>query len=352
MLSQKKLLPINQLQPGMVSSMDINFEGKVLLAKGVAITEQIIEKLKKTYIFDKVEVFIEDSSNKPLIIKTNPVEDTEATFNEFSLNLKNIFDKLTDSKVPSIVDIRIFTQKIQEEFNAIGPVLKDIIFYGNGDNSIYRHSVNVAAISFILGKWLNLSPMDLNLLCYSAVLHDFGKMQILNSIFVNKNNFTPEEYEVYKTHPVIGYHFIKKIPYISPSVGEAVLLHHEKMDGSGFPLQLKQDRIPNFAKIIAIADTFDELSSNRYKQKIKGPLESLKVIQEESLIKLDCKYCNVFLNHIINHYIGETVLLNDERICKVIQIEINNLTKPLLFNDNEFLDLKKEKDLYVKKLLI
>ncbi|XOQ59327.1 MAG: hypothetical protein ACFWUI_06260 [Clostridium sp.] len=129
-------------------------------------------------------------------------------------------------------------------------------------------------------------------------------------------------------------------------------MHHEKMDGSGYPLGITGDKIHKFAKIIAIADLFDEVNSNKYSQNISGPFEALKVIQEQSLGKLDCEYCNTFLNHVINYFIGENVLLNNKKSCKVIQININNLTQPLLLDEDGFLDLKKEKDLYVEKLVI
>ncbi|WP_416176665.1 HD-GYP domain-containing protein [Clostridium sp.] len=172
------------------------------------------------------------------------------------------------------------------------------------------------------------------------------------SIVQDEQNLSEEEFKIFKTHPVIGYNFVKKIPYINKSIFYGVLMHHEKMDGSGYPLGITGDKIHKFAKIIAIADLFDEVNSNKYSQNISGPFEALKVIQEQSLGKLDCEYCNTFLNHVINYFIGENVLLNNKKSCKVIQININNLTQPLLLDEDGFLDLKKEKDLYVEKLVI
>lgn len=352
MIYEKKILPISELQPGMISSMDIYSEGKILLAKDVAISESIIDKLKKNYIIDKVEVYLNNNSDEDLKLKIKTVQELENTFDEFSSNLESIFNNISDLKIPKLDEIKTFSQKIQAEFNAPGIVIKNIIFYGSGKDSIYRHSVNVAAISFILGKWLGLDENELSLLTYAAILHDFGKMEISKDILDKTTSLTSEEYEIFKTHPVISYHFVKQIPNIDPSISRAILMHHEKMDGSGYPLHVKEDKIPKFSRIMAIADLFDEVSSNRYSEKIKGPLESLKIIQEQSLTKLDCNYCTMFLNHIINYYMGETVLLNDNRSCKIIQIHMDDLTKPLLLSDSEFLDLKKDKNLYIEKLVI
>lgn len=352
MLWKKKLLQLNELKPGMILASDIIFENKVLLGKNMPITESSLTQLKRNYIVDKVEVYLEDNSVEPLHFKIKPIEEVENTFNEFSSNLEEIFDKISHLKVNEIDEIRVFSKKIQEEFNSTGIVIRNIIFYGSGKNNIYRHSVNVAAISFILGKWLGLNEREINLLTYSAVLHDFGKMKLDKEILNKETELTSEEYKIFKTHPVIGYNFVKEIPYLDSSVSKGILMHHERINGSGYPLGIKGDKIHKFAKIIAIADLFDRVNSNTYSKKINGPFEALKVIQEESFEKFDHAYCSMFLNHVINYFMGENVMLNNKHRCKVIQVHINDLTKPLLLGENGFLDLKKEKDLYVKKLVI
>lgn len=351
-MMSKKLLLINELRPGMIPSMDINIEGKVLLAKGVALTESIIDKLKESYIINKVEVYLKNDSDEPIMLKVKTINELEVTFNEFSSDLENIFKDISTINTPNMNEIRIFSKKIQQEFMATGTVIKNVVLYGSGKDAIYRHSVNVAAISFILGKWLGLNEKDLSLLNYSAIMHDIGKTQLDKELLEKNYNLSYDEYETFKTHPVIGYHYAQQIPYLNPLVPKAILLHHERLDGSGYPLQLKEDKIPQFSKIIAIADVFDEVSSNRYTKDIRGPLDALKVIQDESLTKLDCSYCNMFLSHVVNYYTGENIQLNDGRTCKIIQVQLNNLTKPLLLDDSGFLDLNAEKDLYVEKLII
>ena len=352
MLSKKKSLLINELQVGMISANNIYFEDKILLADGLSITEASLYKLKHIYIIDKVEVYIDVDSTDALKIKAKTVKEIENTFNQFSSYLETIFDNMSTLKAPGIEEVRIFSKKIQEEFHSVGTIIKDIVFYGNGNDPIYRHTVNVTAISFILGKWLNLDDTELNLLTYAAILHDFGKTKLDKYIIYKKDNLTTNENEIYKTHSTVSYHFAKQIPFLDVSVGYAVLLHHERMDGSGYPLHIKGDKIPKFAKIIAIADFFDEVSSNLDFKKIRGPFEALKVIQEEGFTKLDTDYCNTFLNHIVNYYMGENVLLSNGRPYKVIQLQLNNLTKPLLVDDNGFVDLAKEKDLYIKNFVL
>ncbi|URZ04191.1 HD-GYP domain-containing protein [Clostridium felsineum] len=344
MSKEKKLLTIDELLPGMTSANDIMFEGKPLLTEGSEITETSIQKLKGTYIIDKLEVYVEKEESSK---KAETINELETSFNEFSSNLEDIFTNIDNLKNNGIDSLREFSQKVQGEFKSTGLVIKNVIFYGS-QNNIYRHSVNVAAISFIIGKWLGISENDINLLTYASLLHDFGKTRLDSNIMNKGDNLTTEEYAIYKTHPVIAYHLIKEIPNINNSVGLGVLMHHEQIDGSGYPLGIKDDKIHKFAKIIAIADAFDKVNSN----KENGPFDGLKAIKDLSLGKLDCPYCNMFLNHTLNYYMGETVLLNDNRSCKIIKLDIEDLTKPLLLDDNGFLDLKSDSSLYVKSLVI
>ena len=143
------------------------------------------------------------------------------------------------------------------------------------------------------------------------ILHVCGKIK-LNSELLNKpDSLTDAEYKEIKKHSVFGYDMVKKLQYIDKSVSYGVLMHHERVDGSGYPLGLKGDEIHPFAKIIAIADVFDAINSDRgYKNK-KTPFEALRIVKEESLGMLDYEYVQVFLEHIISYYMGEEVLLNN-----------------------------------------
>lgn len=352
-MPSKKPLKVSELKAGMISAVDINFEGKVLLAKGTTVTQSVIAKLIDHYIVDSVDILVEEKSQNPITVNLNAVKELETTFNEMSANLEDIFSDLSKVKGSNMIRLRTFLQKIQEEFKATNNVIRDVIFYGSGQNVIFRHSINVTAISYILGKWLGFSIHELNILLLSAILHDFGKMDIDESILKKmKSNLTAKEFDIYKSHTVSGYHFIKKINFISPSVGPSVLLHHEKMDGSGYPLHLSGKEIPKFSRVIAIADLFDTVNSNRYSGRVKGPFDALKIIKEESLTKLDTMYCNMFLNHIVNYLMGEYVILSDKRTAKIIQVYINDLTRPLLLGDDGFIDLKKEHNLHVESFAV
>jgi HD-GYP domain-containing protein (c-di-GMP phosphodiesterase class II) len=350
-----KLLNVRELKPGMIIDRDIISDGKVLVAKGVTITDLVLSKFKEHYIINKIQVICEEDEVKneeKQEVKQKSVEEIEEVFVEFSSNVEDIFENIQNIKVSGIEEVREFSRKIQKEFSYTSSVVKNIVLYGSGRDTIYRHCVNVAALSSILGKWIGLAEKEINLLIYSAILHDFGKTKISHNILNKIDPLLVKEMKEIKSHPVIGYNLVKEIPFLDKAVSYGVLMHHERMDGSGYPLGVKAEGIHQFAKIIAIADVFDAINSDRVFKKSKGPFEALEIIQKESLGKLDYEYCKVFLSHIVNYYMGESVLLNDNRICKIIQIDVNDIARPLLLDDSGFLDLKKEKNLFVEKLVL
>lgn len=354
--SKKKLFYLHELLPGMILSRDIISNGKVLIAKGAVITEYALKKLKEHYIPNQIEVYYGDNEdqykNNVLLEKIMTVEEVEESLKVLTFDMEKIFEDMDNLKVSGIEEVRKFAAKIQSELKSISSVVKNIVLYGSGSDTIYRHGVNVTALSTMLGRWIGLSGSELNLLIYAAVLHDFGKIKIDKDILDKPDNLTPKEFKEIKSHPTIGYKYIKEIPFLDKSVSYGVLMHHERMDGSGYPLGLKEENIHKFAKIIAIADVFDAVNSDRVYKKSKGPFEALEIIKKEGLGRLNYEYSDIFLKHVVSYYMGENVLLNTKKVCRIIHVDVNDLTRPLLLDDTGFIDLKHHKDLYVEKLVL
>lgn len=349
-----KSIYIENLKAGMVLAKDLEIHGRVLLVNGTFLTDNTIDKLKNQYILDKIEIFDDESNLYEDIVteKEKSIEEIEESFKKLTNNMKEMFDNIYNIQINGIEEVRIFAKKIQEELKSTSSVIKNIVIKGSGDDAIYRHSVNVAALSAILGKWIGLDEVKINLLTYSAILHDFGKTQINPQILNKKGKLRKDEIKEIERHPTITYNHIKEISFLDSSVSYGVLMHHEREDGSGYPLGIKGDKIHIFSKIIAIADIFDVVNSNRGYKKKKGALEALEIIKEEGLRKLNYEYCDIFLKHIINYYMGESVLLSDGNVGKIIQLDINNISEPLLLCEDKFIDVKKEKNIVVENLIL
>lgn len=340
----------NELEEGMIIAKDVEQNGRVLLKKDIPITKQMIKRMQGVLFLGIVEIYNKRVQKKS-VDKVKQYREVEEEFRDMALKLPKTFRQLASENGIAMNEIREFSQKILNELKPGSIIIKNIVLYGSGTDSIYRHGVNVAALSALLGKWVGIEKSQLNLLVYSAILHDFGKTKIDRELLKKEEALTKNEFNTIKTHAQVGYNIIKNISFLDKAVSYGVLMHHERLDGSGYPLGLKEGAIHPFAKIIAIADVFDAINSDRgYKSK-KPPFEALQIVKSESLGKLDYEYAKVFLEHIVTYYTGEEVLLNTNDKCKIIQMNVNDLERPLVLKNGEFIDLAKEKNLFIKEML-
>ncbi|MBK1682079.1 HD domain-containing phosphohydrolase [Rhodoferax fermentans] len=130
------------------------------------------------------------------------------------------------------------------------------------------HILRMAHYSELIGRGLGLSDADCELLLEAAPMHDIGKVGIVDNILLKPGRLTPQEFEVMKQHAVIGHEILKgSASRVLQAGADIALGHHEKFDGSGYPAGLKGEAIPIFSRIVAVADVFDALVSNRpYKE--------------------------------------------------------------------------------------
>ncbi len=140
------------------------------------------------------------------------------------------------------------------------------------------HSDRVTRYSMMIGKELNLDAEFMETLQISAQLHDVGKIGIEDRILKKPGALTAEEFEVMKTHTTKGANILRPVTQLEEML-PGIELHHEALDGRGYPYGLKGDQIPLLARVIAVADTFDALTTNRPYQHAHTPEEALKIIQ-------------------------------------------------------------------------
>lgn len=350
MSDNSAVLNVNELKPGMIISKDIVKNGSFLVRQGTILNDELILRLNKTYFLEKVEVNVSEK-----VIQQNSKEaelkNVEESFKQVSNELEAMFNRMNTVRKTNIDELRIFAEKIQNQLKSTEVIVSNVVFKGSGEDNIYRHGVNVAVLSALLGRWIGLEASKINLLIYSALLHDFGVTKLDHKYQRKPDIIMAENYKEVKEHAKLAYRYVDNIPYLDKSVSYGVLMHHERQDGSGFPLGIKGEKIHYFAKIIAIADELDVLNSYKEDDTNRGPFEVLETLKQRSLNKLDYEYTKILLEHISNYYMGENVLLSTGEIAKIIQVDSNNLSKPLLLKDGEFLDLGKNKDIYIKELL-
>ncbi len=155
------------------------------------------------------------------------------------------------------------------------------------------HSNRVRLISVDLAKLMNISEEEVSLLEYGSMLHDIGKIGIEDNILLKSGELTKEEYCRIQDHPTIGAEIVEKISFYKPMV-EMIRHHHERYDGKGYPDNLKGEKIPLLARIIAVADTYDAMTSTRPYRAGMEKLKAVSILKEIKGSQLDPKIVDVF----------------------------------------------------------
>lgn len=365
----KKLIGISQVKNNMIIAQDIvDDHGILLIHAGNILTENITKKIKRlahlreiwVYV-DKVEVgvLVEKEDGKKVELKSREVnidysrsrkvikkkleqmeKAIEKTFAEFVI-------KPNDEKCQK--EINQTVENIKNHIKVNSDLLQEIVEIKRTDDYLYNHSLNVAIISGLIGRWLNLKSSELDLLIKSGLLHDIGKLKIDPKILNKPGKLTSEEFEYIKKHPLYSYRLLSQSGERESKLLRAVTFHHEKQDGSGYPFGIKEDKIPVYARIVAIADIFDAMTSERVYRKRTSPFRVLEMFQNETFGKLDVRITMLFIAKFAEYYLGTHVILNTGEKAQIIGVNHYEANKPLIKLDTgEFVDISKLREVKIE----
>jgi putative nucleotidyltransferase with HDIG domain len=218
------------------------------------------------------------------------------------------------------------------------------------DDATYTHCINVALITNILAQWLKWNESEIEIATQAGLFHDIGKLLIPDSIITKPGQLTDAEYSMVKTHPQKGYEAMRQLN-ISTHVKNAALMHHERCDGTGYPLKLQGPQIDKFAKAVAIADVYDAMTSARYYRGPLCPFIAISMFEEEGFQKYDPEMILAFLHNIVNTYLLNTVRLNTGERGEIIFINSTHLSRPTIKVGDDYIDLSKCPAVYIQEIL-
>jgi putative nucleotidyltransferase with HDIG domain len=219
------------------------------------------------------------------------------------------------------------------------------------DDYTFQHSLRVSILATMIGKWLGYSQEELIELGEAGLLYDIGKMNIPDFIVKKEENVNAEEFELIKKHAQFGYSILLKTKGVSSNIKYAALHHHERMDGSGYPLRLRENQIHDFAKIIMVCDVFDAMITDRPYRKGISPLLAADYLSWSSGKLFDAEVCYIFVKKLSEYYVGKQVKLSTGEMGKIIFIDHNYPTRPLVQVGERFVDLAKDRSVHVEVLM-
>jgi HD-GYP domain-containing protein (c-di-GMP phosphodiesterase class II) len=349
-----KKISISELKPGMKLAKDVLLnDGKLLLLSGFAIKPRYIRKLE---LFNIEYVYIEEGQEVPLSEISEEKVYTEA-FN----SIKSVLTSVRDGKDIDVPAIKSTVNEIVHKVINNEPVFMQLTGIRDIDNYTFLHSIDVCIYSVITGKKLGLSQRELTELGIGAILHDIGKCKVPLEILMKPGKLTDDEFHVMKLHTVYGHEIINNTWGLSKRISSIACQHHEKWDGTGYPLGLGSYQIDRFSRIVTASDIYDALTADRVYRKRDLPHEAAEYIIGCSSTLLDPDIATVFIRNISVYPEGSIVVLNSGEIGSVIEADKNMSIRPkVMITANKegppvskpyVIDLMKELDIFIIDLL-
>jgi len=340
-------------------AQDIYTNNNILIAKKGSLLSPNIIRVVKLQEIDTVCVRISNEkrpNNKSIDLAKerldlDSINKFEAIYLNHSNKIQTQFNQLTESE--SIESTNLNTKYMVEDIIKTLKNSTDIFNYltlmQTSDDVTFNHCVNVSIICQIFGKLLGFSDLDAEMLSTAGLLHDIGKNKVPKNILDKESHLTPEELEIIKKHVIHSYNIIKNYP-LPESVKMGVLMHHERLDGSGYVHGIIENEIHPFAKIIAIVDIYDAMTHNRpYRNRILV-LDAISYIKNNAIIKLDYVYANKFIDFVLRGLIGSVARLSNNEIGKILHTNKNDIYNPLIEVNNTIIDLKSQPNLKIVEI--
>lgn len=361
-----KKINVSEVRPNCILARDVVTKtGVVILAKNTMINNVNFTKIEQNDVnyvyvwedsiddtlpsFNQKKVHTIEEQTKSVVDKPEFKEFNKEYESKLSVT-KEILESVGNNKTIDKRKLFSVTKDILEKVNCKSDIFTYLGYLKDVSDYTYSHSLNVSLLCNMFSRWLNFSEEETEDLTVAGFLHDIGKLRIDRNILNKKGKLTDEEFEEIKKHPRLGYEIIKDLN-ISEEIKESVLMHHEKINGTGYPSGLKGDQIGKYAKIVSICDIYDAMTSKRVYRDRLCPFYVIRNFERQNFSILDTQYLLVFLQNIAYTYVGSWAKLTDGSIAEIVFINQSQMSRPIVKKGEEFIDLSKNLNLDIENLV-
>lgn len=284
-----------------------------LLSTGLQIKKNYIPKLRELGI---EYIYVEDELSKGVDIHDIIQEETR---DKSKVEVKRILEKFSAHNKLEMDKLTKTADNIVEEVLDQKEVLINLTDIRRKDEYIYGHSVSVCALSVLLALKLGFNKKRVKDIAIGALLHDLGKVLIPNELLAKQEPYNEKEEEEFKKHVIYGFEAVKEENWLSPVSKVIILMHHENVDGSGYPFGWKGEKIHDASKLVSICNEFDRLTMNNIKEKCYKIYEAIEYLTNQSDRLFDGKILKYFINNIAVYPSGTGVLTNNDKKAIVLR---------------------------------
>lgn len=249
-------------------------------------------------------------------------------FTQLHESLKNVLDQIVHHR--SIDSLTLFITQFIDFYQSFASE-KEVFDFINQNKEhtdpIYAHSLTVALLSRMVGDLNHMHKDELDALTTAALLHDTGKLLIDPEILFKEEALTPHDRNLIKKHCKLGYSKLQPL-FTDIRIPSAALMHHERCDGSGYPMGTKSENINTFARIISICDVYSGMVAGRKYRDSLCPFQVIRLFEKDGLQKYDPDFVILFLRSMLDTYLGYYVMLNTGETAKIIAINHLKLSAP------------------------
>lgn len=346
-------ISVTDLKPGMILARTIvNDDLIVVLSENTELTPTHIKRLQTLdvpfiYIKDEYEL---SSNFLSVAALFNPADAFISEYKEVVGTAKGLIETLSEGgDEQSVYETKCLVHETLYPLAHNSGVIDHIFELNHLASDVYNHSLRVSILSGVIGKWLVLDPAEIQDLILAGFLHDIGKSKLPPDLCSMRSVAVPEELlDDYMVHTMEASKILRACPNLPAGVMEAATQHHECMDGSGYPLGLKGQSIHRFARIVALADLYDNLTTEVEGERRMTPFAAIEKIAVLMCSKLDPNVCIPFITSIKMSFLGSRVLLSNGMIGTIVRYANGLDAQPLIrINEATIIDLNEYRNLSI-----
>jgi len=355
------LISIAEIEKNMRLLQDVNSKlGGIIYKKGTLLREKDREILEAFGVENvEVEETIANKQQEKEPIGKESINQEKLSDDQFidlfkkaMKTIDNILNSAQGNTQIPILELRKVLQPLlQDQYIQVKYLINLNYKNSNFNNYDNHHAISVGLIAHAIAKWMGLEQGERMQIALAGALHDIGMSRVPNNLINTKKSLSKNEYEEIKKHTLYGYQILKGTKGLSEGAILTALQHHERGDGSGYPLRLKKENIHQYAKIVAIADIFHAMISKRIFREELSPFQAIEQIFMDGFGKLDPVIVRVFINNITKLTLGTEVILSNNMSGTIIYVDQQNPTKPWVKVEDNIINLLYEKDIYIKTIL-